>query len=605
MKTIAAFLLLAAAPCLAQPAEVRSPDGNLSVTLEAGPRSLLYRASYKGKPLLLDAQLGLTLYSGVYKPLGHTTSEHANSWKPVYGERASIPDVYHQLTARFEDKAAPFRPLEVTVRAYNEGLAFRYRILGSGPFLYYSESSEFRFPAGAQAWEEHGTEGEYRKVPVEAITSGCERPLTVDLGDGRLAAILEVANTDYPRMLISPVRASKGTLTSDLGGAVRGTAPYSTPWRLVLVADRPGALLEHNYLVLNLNPPSELKDTSWIKPGKVIREVTLSTKGGKECVDFAVKHGLQYIEYDAGWYGYEYEDQSDATRVSLDPRRVSSIPDHGGLDLQEVIRYAKERGIGVFLYVNRRALERQLDTILPLYQSWGVTGMKFGFVNAGPQEWTAWLHDAIRKAAGHHLMIDIHDQYRPSGFTRTYPNLLTQEGVRGNEHMPTAAHNATLPFTRFLAGPADYTICYYTDRIKTTRAHQLALAAAFYSPLQFMYWYDKPSAHGGEPETEFFAKAPTVWDDTKVIDGRIGEFVAIARRSGEQWFTGTISGDAPREVKLPLSFLTPGKKYTAHVYENGPGKNDVRMSTRPVDSGTLLTVALPAAGGHAMRIAPE
>jgi alpha-glucosidase len=202
-------------------------------------------------------------------------------------------------------------------------------------------------------------------------------------------------------------------------------------------------------------------------------------------------------------------------------------------------------------------------------------------------------------------MIDVHDSYRPSGVTRTYPNLMTQEGVRGNEHMPTATHNATLPFTRFLNGPADYTICYYTDRIKTTRAHQIALAAAFYSPLQFMYWYDKPSDHGGEPETDFFAKVPTVWDETRVVDGRIGEFVSIARRSGEQWFTGTISGDAPREVTLPLSFLATGRKYMAHVYENGAGKKDVRVSSRSVDSRTVLTVALPAAGGHAMRIVPE
>jgi len=602
MKTLS-ILLAAVSACLAQPVEVRSPDGNVAVTLEAGAASLQYRASYKGKPLLLDARLRLTLYSGVFKPLGHDVSKHTGEWKPAYGERAAIPDNYNELRARFEDKAAPFRPLEVIVRAYNEGLAFRYRILGSGPVLYLSEQSEFRFPQGAQAWEEHGTEGEYRKVPVEKIAAGCERPLTVDLGDGRYAAVMEAANADSPRMLLSPVRGSRGTLATELGGAVRAVAPYATPWRMVLVGERPGDLVERNYLALNLNPPSEIKDTSWIKPGKVIREVTLSTQGGKECVDFAVKHGLSYIEYDAGWYGYEYEEASDATRVSLDPRRVGSIPNHGGLDLPEVIRYAKEKGVGVFLYVNRLALERQLDTLLPLYAQWGVKGMKFGFVNVGPQEWTAWLHEAIRKAAGHRLLIDVHDAYRPSGFARTYPNLLTQEGIRGNEHMPTATHNATLPFTRFLAGAGDYTICYFTDRIKTTRAHQLALAAAFYSPLQFLYWYDRPSAHAGEPETEFFDKVPTVWDETRVVDGRIGEFFTIARRRGGEWYVGSITGDSPRELTIPLAFLDAGKKYVAHIYENGKGKTDVVISTRPVDAGTVLKVALPAAGGHAMRIA--
>src|SRR5690606_31013598 len=141
------------------------------------------------------------------------------------------------------------------------------------------------------------------------------------------------------------------------------------------------------------------------------------------------------------------------------------------------------------------ALERQIDQLFPLYQRWGVAGVKFGFVQVGDQAWTRWLHDAVRKAAEHRLLVDIHDAYRPSGFARSYPNLLTQEGVRGNEHMPTARHNTILPFTRYVAGPADYTICYYDKRIKTTRAHQLALAVILYSPLQFLFWYDRPAAY--------------------------------------------------------------------------------------------------------------
>jgi len=289
-KLLLGGLLIAIA---AQAAEVRSPDGKLVVGVEAGAQTLVWRASYQGKPLLLDAQLGLSLYSGVFRSTGQTATKHASAWKPLYGERSSIPDNYNELVARFEDKAAPFRPLEIVVRAYNEGLAFRYRILGAGPFLFASEYSEFHFPKGSQAWEEHTTEGEYRKVPVEKIQPGCERPLTVDLGDGRWASLLEAANTDYPRMLISTLKGPSGVLTSDLGGPVRGVAPYATPWRLILVAERPGDLLEHNYLVLNLSAPSQIADTSWIKPGKSIREVTLSTKGGKECVDFAVAHGLQ------------------------------------------------------------------------------------------------------------------------------------------------------------------------------------------------------------------------------------------------------------------------------------------------------------------------
>jgi alpha-glucosidase len=269
-----------------------------------------------------------------------------------------------------------------------------------------------------------------------------------------------------------------------------------------------------------------------------------------------------------------------------------------------VIAYGKSRGIGVFLYVNRRAIERQMDEIFPLYEKWGVAGVKFGFVNVGPQQWSTWVHEAVRKAAAHHLMVDIHDSYRPTGFTRTYPNLLTQEGVRGNEHMPTAAHNATLPFTRSPAGPADITICVYDARIKTTRAHQLALAVVAYSPLQLLYWYDRPAQFDGSPELAFFDHVPTVWDDTKVIHDQIGALVTIARRSGNDWFLGTITGAEPREASVPLTFLPAGKKFTAQIYENGDTPTSSRVRTEIVTSTTALRVNLPAAGGQAVRLTP-
>jgi alpha-glucosidase len=597
--------VLAGGCAQAQTVELTSPGGKLSATLEVRQGVLTYRVNYGGRPLLLDSQLGLSLYSGIYQFAGHTARTSDTTWSPVYGERATIRDRYREQTVRLRDQAAPHRELELIVRAYDEGFAFRYRIPGKAHVLYAQESSEFRFPEAASGYEEHGTEGEYRRVPVSAIEAQCERPLTVDYGNGLYASLTEAANVDYPRMLLSPVRGKPGTLVSDLGGPVEVDAPYATPWRVLVAGERPGDLLERSYLVANLNPPSAIRDSSWIKPGKVIREVTLSTKGGKAAVDFAVAHGLQYVEYDAGWYGYEYLEASDATHVSLDPQRVGSIPDHGGLDLPAVIAYARERGVGVFLYVNRRALERQLDEILPLYRKWGVVGMKFGFVNVGLQTWTAWLHDAIRKAAGYQLLVDVHDSYRPTGFARTYPNLLTQEGVRGNEHMPTATHNTTLPFTRFVAGPADYTVCYYSDRIQTTRAHQLALPVVFYSPLQFLYWYDRPAAYHGEPEIEFFDKVPTVWDETRVLDGKIGEYAVVARRSGREWYIGAINGETPRVLRIDLSFLPAGVPYTAQIYGNGPTRNDVTIERRQTGSAGQIEARLPAAGGQAVRLVPD
>ena len=307
------------------------------------------------------------------------------------------------------------------------------------------------------------------------------------VADDLFIAVAEAKLVDYARMKFVPLAAN--AIVSDLSGPVSNALPLTTPWRVIMAASTPGRLLENNFLILNLNDPCALADTSWIKPGKVIREVTLTTVGGKACVDFAARRGLQYVEFDAGWYGPENDPKSDASAVNLDPKRSK-----GPLDLIEVIRYGNEHGIGIILYVNHVAAEKQLDQILPLYQKWGVKGVKYGFVNVGPQQWTGWLHHAIRRAAEHKLMVDVHDEYRPTGYTRTYPNLMTVEGISGDETSPVNRQTLTLQFMRFLAGPADNTICYYDARVdkNATHAFQLAKAVCLYSPWQFLYWYDRP-----------------------------------------------------------------------------------------------------------------
>ncbi|CAG0928421.1 hypothetical protein PLCT1_00732, partial [Planctomycetaceae bacterium] len=387
-----------------------------------------------------------------------------------------------------------------------------------------------------------------------------ERPLTVELPGGTYLAIGEAGLVDHARMKFIHVPEEPNTIGVRLFGPVTATSPYATPWRFIMVADSPGELLERNDLVLNLNEPCQISDTRWIKPGKVMREITLSTTGAEACIDFCAAHGIEYVEFDAGWYGYEYSHTSDASRVDVDPRRNPAKD----LDLQRIMAYARQKNVGVFLYVNHRALENQIDEILPIYERWGIAGLKFGFVHVGSDRWTHWLHEAVRKAARHHLMVDVHDEYRPTGYSRTYPNLLTQEGVYGNECMPEATLNATLPFTRFLAGAADYTICYYHQAgirnvagIKTTSAHQLALAVIYYSPLQFIFWYDKPSDYQGEPEVAFFEHLPTEWDTTKVVLGEIGRYAAVARRRDSTWFVGAITNNDARTLTIPLSFLQP------------------------------------------------
>jgi len=599
--------------------EVASPSGDLVVALavrDVGDARgcLVYTVTYKGRPVVRESRLGLDLADA--PPLGAglemaglSRTRRDAVWRPVYGERAEIPDRFNGAVVDLRETAAPHRRLQVTVRAADEGAALRYTIPrqpGLERVTVSAERTRFVLLAGTAAWVCHHAQGKYARVPVAGMKGEAERPLTLELPGGLFASVAEAGLVDYARMRLVRATGEAVAVESHLAGPVEAETPLETPWRVVLVGERPGDLLEHNYLLLNLNPPCAIADPSWIRPGKVIREVTLTTAGGKACVDFAAAHGLQYVEYDAGWYGHEYSEDADATTVSVDPKRNPTAE----LDLPEVIRYARSKGIGLLLYVNRRALERQLDDLLPLYQRWGVAGVKYGFVRVGPQRWTRWLHEAVEKAAAHRLMVDVHDEYRPTGVSRTWPNLMTQEGIGGNETMPDATHNTVLPFTRFVCGAGDYTICYYNNRIKTTHAHQLALAVCYYSPLQFVFWYDKPSAYGGEAEIAFFEHVPTVWDETRVVAGAIGQFACIARRKGREWYVGTITNTEARTVDVPLAFLDAGRKYVAEVYDDArPGdgvetRTQVRVSRRAVDRTTVLRAELKASGGQAVRIVP-
>jgi alpha-glucosidase len=600
--------------------QVTSPDGNLSLHLDVKSVGTaegcpVYSITYRSRPVLVKSRLGLMLSDGSlsegFTIAGETRSSEDTTWAPVCGERKAIRDDYHQLIVDLKQTAAPHRLMRLTFRAYDAGIAFCYSLPaqeGLNAFTITREKTQFSFAANHTAWAVYSAQGNYdgSEVMLDRIKPGAERPLTVRVADDLYASITEARLIDYARMKLRPAtdppHALEAFLDAERGkeGQVTGTAPFISPWRVVMVAPSPARLLEQNDIILNLNNPSAIEDTSWIKPGKVIREVTLSTVGGKACVDFCVQRGMQYIELDAGWYGPEGDTKSDARAVS--PKRAEN------LDLHEVIRYAKEHGIGVILYVNHRAMERQLDEILPLYQQWGVSGVKYGFVNVGSQHWTAFLHEAIRKAAACHLMVDIHDEFRSTGYQRTYPNLMTVEGIGGDETFPTPVHNATLPFTRSLTGPADHTYCWYDKRLKVTHAQQLAITTIFFSPWQFLYWYDRPAAFNGDPALEYWKQLPTTWDDTRVIAGEIGKLASVARRKGDDWFVGTIHAGVGGRVDIPLNFLEPGRKYTATIYSDespdDPASKAVKIETRPVDSKVVVQANIAPNGGHAMRIVP-
>jgi alpha-glucosidase len=606
--------------------EIQSPDGNIRVEVvfdqvKNKPSELLYTVWAGGKRVLMPSSFEIRspqLNTENLRITSVVKESFSGTWTDNFGPRKDIPDNYNEVKVFLDGGSFSTR---LICRVYNEGVAFAYEFPkqeGLDSLTVSDEKFLFRFSGNHTAWSAARAQAQYSKRTVSTIEKGCERPLVIEYDSTLTIALAEAKLVDYARMKFETDSSSGTAIRSRLDGIVKKKLPFQSPWRVVMIGKNPGDLLEKNYLLLNLNDPSAIKDISWIKPGKVVREVTLTTTGAKSLVDFISAHKMQYIEFDAGWYGYEYSDSSDARGVNVDPKRSK-----GPLDLQEVINYARAKDIGVILYVNRRALEKQLDEILPLYSRWGISGLKFGFVQVGTQPVTAWMHEAIRKSAAYKMVVDVHDEYRPTGFSRTYPNFLTQEGIRGDEESPSNSHTLITMFTRCLAGAADNTVCYYDNRVDAkmgSHASQMAKAVCIFSPLQFLYWYDrtvpagrenelagKPNYLGNEPELEFFDNLPTVWDETKVLSGIIGEYGVIARRKGEEWYIGGINGDKPREAKTGFSFLTEGRRYIATIYSDDPSVNTrthVMTESREVNHGSVYYSSIGPNKGFAIRIVP-
>jgi alpha-glucosidase len=576
-------------------------------------------------PVLFPSALGLRAADGSIvgqhaRVIRHEHKSIDTSWDPPYGIARTYKDRCEELTVHLEG-------FDIIARSYDEGVALRYRI--HQPVRLSGELTHFRFPSGTQVYASRD-EGDVfvtspeRMAPIAHpdLTESCDPepladiPVTARLPSGHTLVISESDRLHYPRLALIAAPGEQGTLVTHLmrfPGRATGysgpgntppqdsfqvEAPFTTPWRAILVGNRPIDVIGSASLIQTLATPSLFKDTSWIRPGRAIRSFRdNTTEGGIACVDFAVQRKLEYIEYDAHWYG-DGTDPSDAT---------VPIP---GLDIQRVVEYARQRNVGVIVYVDRVPAMRQLDDILQTYSRWGIAGIKFGFIWEGRQSDVDWLFDVLKKCGEYRLLVNLHDNLRPAGLERTLPNYIALEGVRGNEQFPSARHNVTLPFTRNLIGPIDYTICYAHEKNQTTNAHQLAMAVVYYNPLTFLYWYDKPSkyAQGEWSELRFFDECPTTWDETRVLAGEIGEYIVIARRHGQRWFLGAMTNQLPRQLDISLSFLTSGP-WEAHIYKDGPAaslanQTPVQVSRQSVSGGNRMRLDLAPSGGQAIRFEP-
>ncbi|HUU52758.1 MAG TPA: glycoside hydrolase family 97 protein [Candidatus Heimdallarchaeota archaeon] len=640
------FVLLIGGCVQKEDLNVASPNGKVSVLFELLEGVPHYSVAYSGVGIIDPSSLGFRLEDSEaignnLKVIGTVRDVFDQTWKPVWGKRSEIRNYYNQLTVNLQESESPSRKIDVIFRVYDDGVAFRYYFPEQESLTklaIQSEDTSFTFSDNCTCYALQlggfttPYEREFEKILVEDIDSKSIIGLPLLLQTPFCwMAVTEANLTDYAGMYLSPVDENSRTLISKLSPlpgdqdiAVKASVPHNTPWRVIMIGEKPGDLIESD-IIENLNEPTTFEDVSWIKPGLVLwpwwngrlpfgEPHTLQMI---HYINFAAKHGIPHLLVDAGWYSLE----SDAWR-NPDAEDILTMEEtrKDKYNIEAVIQYAKEKGVDVHLWVHGASLQRQIDEALPVYAKWGAVGIKVDSYGRDDQEWVNFVHEFAQKAASNRLMVNFHGAYKPTGIRVTYPNFMTREGIQGLEHSkwsnkPTPQHNVTIPFTRMLAGPMDYTPGAFDldgteespKQVQGTRTHQLAMYVVYYSPLQMVP--DYPEAYEAAPdEFAFIKNIPTVWDDTKVLAGNPGDFIVIARKKGQRWYMGSMTDENPRKLSVPLSFLDQDKKYTAKIYSDAldADKNPehVIIGDIVVSSSTVLTVAMVGGGGHAVSLEP-
>jgi len=644
---LAAFLSLAlVSTAFAQASyDLRSPDNRIEVRIRTAP-TLRYDVLLKGRPLLQDSTLSLAVD---HKTLG--TSPKVLSAKkrtcdqtiepPVRQKFAKIREHYNELRLEMDGNYA------VTFRAFNEGAAYRFettlpqpqvKIYGEEVNLHFTSDTTVFYPQEDSVFSHN----ERRYVPQHLSQIAPEfiatMPAVLDAGEGAKLAVAESDVEDYPGMWLHGTagpglvgffsgyplkeklerdRDFRVVEAADFIAVTSGTRTF--PWRLFGIVDRDADLLT-NQLVWLLAKPSQLQDTSWIKPGKVAWDwwnfnnvydvdfkAGVNTQTYKYYIDFAAKYGLQYVILDEGWYKLG--------------NVLEVVPE---INLEELTAYAKEKNVGIILWVIWKSLDDQLIPALDLYAKWGVKGIKVDFMQRDDQKLINFYYKVCSEAAKRKMLVDFHGGQKQVTMTRTWPNMISGEGVRGMEWSKWSAesepkHNVTLPFTRMFLGPMDYTPGAMRNATRTTfapifqqpmalgtRCHQLAMYVVYESPLQMLS--DSPSNYLREPETmEFLGPVPSVWDDTRALDGRISEYVLVARRSGNDWYVGAMSDWMARELEVDFSFLPEGN-FTMDAYQDGVNAGrmagDYKKIEMQVNRNTKLKIKLAPGGGWAAHLHP-
>ncbi|MFC1564965.1 glycoside hydrolase family 97 protein [candidate division KSB1 bacterium] len=641
--TAVLLLTLFCAFSYSQDHELVSPDGRIRISVSVGER-ICYSVFYNSIEIISSSPVSLTVKGrstlGVNAEISDVKKRTVNvsitAVVPV--KSREIIDHYNELSIKFKGNFG------IDFRAYDDGVAYRFNTEFKDRIRVESEEAVFTFTSSHNVWfptEESfltHSERQYEYISLRTIPRdkmSC-MPVLVDYRNGPKIAITESDLRDYPGMYLRgdnstslyglhPGMAVRERMVRDRTVDVAERADYiadtegirTFPWRLIVISENDTELLE-NQMVFKLASPNRLEDTSWIRPGKVAWDwwnanniygvdfrAGINTDTYKYYIDFASKYGIEYIILDEGW-----SDPADLFKINP------------GIDMEELVRYSKEKNVGLILWVTWNSLDRRLHEALDRFEDWGIKGIKVDFMQRDDQWMVNYYWRIAEEAAKRHLIVDFHGSYKPSGLRRAYPNVLTREGVRGLEQskwsdFPKPEYNLTIPFIRMLAGPMDYTpgamINAQEHNFKSiftrpmsigTRCHQLAMYVVFESPLQMLC--DSPSNYLREPECmEFLSQVPSVWDETVALDAKVAEYILIARRSGQEWYVGAMTDENARELILDLSFLDQGS-YNVEIYRDGINAdrhgNDYKKEVRRISNSEILTLKLAPGGGWAARI---
>jgi len=656
LLSAALFAFLSSHTSIAQVIHLKSPDSKIDMALENSSK-ISWSVKHNNTEIIAPSTISLTLDNGVVlgnnaKVTGTKNSKINTSFATLIYKKKMVIDEYNQLTVNFKGDFG------LIFRAYNDGVAYRFFTNKKGQITIQSEEASFNFSKDHKAFIPYvrdlrendmyasAFEATYAEIPLSKFVkdSLAISPLLVDLENGKKAAIVEAELQDYPGMFLTINNQTRKGLQGVFAHYPKAERPggynkmnymvanretyiaktsgtRSFPWRAIIISESDKDLA-NNDMVQKLSEPSQIADASWIKPGKVAWDwwndwnisgvdfkAGINTETYKHYIDFASKNHIEYVVLDEGW-----SEETDMLKISPN------------MNIEELISYGKQKNVDIILWTSWYAINQVLDEALSKYSKLGVKGFKIDFIDRDDQKMVKSLYDIAKKAASYKLIIDYHGMYKPTGIQRTYPNILNFEGVKGlenakwtpNDDMPH--YETSIPFIRMLAGPMDYTPGAMRNATRAdfrpsnsmpmsqgTRCHQLGMYVVYEAPLQMLA--DSPTAYMKEQEsTTFISQIPTTFDETIALDGKVGEYVAIARKKSNTWFVGGLTNWSPREMTIDLSFLDKGI-YSAEIFKDGINANkdatDYKREIVKVTNTDKLIVNMANGGGFAMIISPK